>query len=66
MHVQAADVHILMVDRGHLEEAIQLAAALVISAQTPRLVQVLTSIVIDRVRALHNAAPPVTCLHRPA
>lgn len=58
MHAQAADVHILMVERGHLDDICQLTAALIINHQAPLLVRVLTSIVDDRVRCLSRAVPP--------
>lgn len=55
---QAADLHILMVDRGHMDNACQLAASLVMGTQTPRLVKILLAIVDERVRYRSLAAHP--------
>ena len=64
MHAQAADVHILMVERGHLDDICQLTATLIINNQAPLLVRVLISIVDDRVRCPNCAAPAVVAFNK--
>ena len=47
--IQAAEVHILMVDRGKLDRACQLTAASVINNHTQVILDVMTAIIDDKV-----------------
>ena len=47
--LQCADVHILMIDRGKLDQACQLTAAAVMNQQSQVVLDVMTAIIDDRV-----------------
>ena len=52
--LQCADAHILMIDRGQLDQACQLTAAGVINKQSQVILDVMTAIIDDKV-----ACPPL-------
>ena len=47
--LQCADIHVYMIDGGHVDEACQLTAATVINGQTQVVLDIMTSIIDDRV-----------------
>ena len=51
--MQCADIHIYMIDGGHVDEACQLTAATVINGQTQVVLDIMTSIIDDRVGPRH-------------
>lgn len=55
--LQCADIHIYMVDGGHVDEACQLTAAAVINDQAQVIVDLMTSIIDDRVGRPHLKRP---------
>ena len=60
--LQCADMHILMIDRGKLDQACQLTAAAVINQQSHVILDVMTAIIDDRVTCPPMLHPSVGAL----